>query len=73
LIAPRLLSRANGANVRIEFDALAGHVYHLEISEVLQGGFWAATGDSIRATNNGRAYFEKVRSGGERFFRVRAE
>jgi hypothetical protein len=73
LISPRLVSRANGANVRIEFDVLAGHDYHLEIREAWEGGFWAATGDSVRAAYNGRAYFEKVRGAGERFFRVRAE
>jgi len=62
-----------GDRIRIEFDAVAGQVYTLEARNDVAAGGWASTGDNFQATTNRRASFEKERSGGARYFRVRAD
>jgi hypothetical protein len=67
-----LLVRLSPDAIQIEFDAVAGYQFSLEESDDLGGGNWTFTGDSIQATNDIRARFEKLRAGSFRFYRLRA-
>lgn len=70
---PLLSGSVAGEAVRIEFDAVAGRRYVLEVRPDLADGTWTATGDVIRATNNSRMFFEKERAAVQRFYRVSVE
>ncbi len=67
---PVLLVRRMGDQVRIEFDALAGHRYSLEARDDLTSGGWTATGDTLQPTTSGRIFFEVAPTAPARFFRV---
>jgi len=69
-ISPMLGVTTVGDAIRIEFDVTSGHLYVLEARDDFTIGVWTATGDTVQATNNTRVFFEKVRTGDARFFRV---
>jgi hypothetical protein len=68
--APVLSGVRAGETLRIEFDAVAGRRYALEVCNRLAGELWTPTGDEFLATSDGRASFTKLGLGGPRFYRV---
>jgi len=59
--------------LRIEFNAVAGLRYTLEVRNDFTTSAWTETGDSFQATVSGPAFFEKERSSENRFYRVRVD
>lgn len=59
--------------IRLEFDAVAGHLYSLESCDDLAGTNWLATGDSFQAITNSTGFFEHKRIARHRFYRVRID
>jgi hypothetical protein len=70
--SPLVRAKVAGENLRIEFDAVAGCQYTLEMRTDISAG-WSATSDSFQATTNGKAWFVKPRAAGQRYYRVKAE
>jgi hypothetical protein len=70
--SPLVRARINGETVRLEFDAMAGCRYTLELRNDITAG-WSTTTDSFQAATSGPASFVKARVPGSRFYRVKAE
>ena len=68
-----LNARLVGTDFRIEFDAVAGHRYILEVRESISSGTWSPTGDILQAVVTGRGFFEKEALAAARFYRVISE
>ena len=62
-----------GENMRIEFEAIGGFRYTLEVRDDLATGDWLPAGATIDAATSGRTYFEIPRTNATRFFRLRVE
>lgn len=68
---PLVRITANGAVVRIEFDAVAGRSYALESREgFATTTYWSATGQTLQSTADGPHRFEVERSSPNTFYRV---
>ena len=70
-ITNRLTGMLTEDHFRIVFNAIAGRVYVLEMRPDFTTSSWTPTGDEIQATSNGPVFFEKARTSGNRFYRVR--
>jgi hypothetical protein len=68
-----LQARLVAAKIRIEFDAIAGHVYTLQARDSLASGEWLATGHTIEAAATTRLFFELDPAAAAQFYRVLAE
>jgi hypothetical protein len=68
----RMLGGTAPDSIRIEFEAVAGHRYSLEITDSLAGGIWLRTGDTFQSTTNVTSFFERDRTGSSRFYRLSA-
>jgi hypothetical protein len=56
--------------LRIEFDAVATYRYSLEACDNPAGSGWLFTGDSLDATNQTRAFFERPQNESAQFYRL---
>ena len=74
LVAPALRVMMLGDLVRIEFDAAAGRRYSLQSrTDLGPTAAWEPTGDTLQATNNATAAFERARGSLPRFYRVQVD
>ena len=67
---PSLRGYFVGDNFRIEFTAVAGTRYALEVRNDFTGSSWSPTGDIIDAVNNGTTFFSRPRTTSSRYYRV---
>ncbi len=70
---PLLQIVGTGEQLRIEFDAVGGRRYTLEVRNDFSTDTWSATGDLLQPASSGRAFFEREITDGTQFFRVLAE
>lgn len=70
---PRLQVTRLGGQLRIEFDAEAGHRYTLEVRDDFTTSAWTPSGDSFQPSTNDRVFFERDVAEDAQFFRVAAE
>ena len=62
-----------GDQLRIEFDAVGGRRYTLEVRDDFTTDIWSATGDVLQPATSGRVSFERAITAGTQFFRVAVE
>lgn len=70
---PLLQVLRTGEQLRIEFDAVGGRRYILEVRDDFTTDTWTATGDVLQPATSGRVFFEREMTDGAQFFRVMAE
>jgi hypothetical protein len=71
--SPLLRVLRSGDQLKIEFDAVGGRRYMLEVRDDFTVDTWSATGDILQPATSGRVFFEREIIGGAQFFRVVAE